>query len=318
VLRVLGERDLFGASTLETYDTCSYMWFVNNELRPARIEPDPEPLETGGIVHAALEALYRDPPSGRRPAPETAPAWIEAGRRRLREAAEQRDWDLGAASARINLARLDAVLERFLLRDAETGGPMEPRADLLEAAFGDGPDDDFPAAEIGSFRLHGRIDRVDVSSDGKALIRDYKLSKKATAAAALIREGKLQLPLYMEAVKAMGLEPIGGVYHPLAGLKEREDRPRGMLAAEHKDSLIPGHTDAAVRNDFLDDDEFEAKIAEAIEKAQGIVDGIRAGSIARNPREGSCPTWCKLASVCRMERGIVDPDEDEEEEGAAA
>ncbi len=318
VLAKLAERELFGASTLEQYDLCSYMWFVNNELRPTRIEPDPEPLETGGIIHSALEALYRDPPAGRRPTPETLGAWSELGRRRLREAAQERAWDPGSADARINLHRLDAVLERFLHRDAETGGPMEPRADLLEAAFGPGEDDAFEAVPIGTFLLHGRIDRVDVSADGKALIRDYKLSKKATAAAALIREGKLQLPLYMEAVKAMGLEPIGGVYHPLAGLKEREDRPRGMLAAEHKDSLIPGNTDAAVRNDFLNDDEFEAKIAEAVEKAQGIVDGIRAGAIARNPREGSCPTWCKLASVCRMERGIVDPDEDEEEEGAAA
>ncbi len=312
---MLAERRLFGASTLEQYEQCSYMWFVNNELRPARIEPDPEPLETGGIVHAALEALYRDPPAGSRPTPETVDAWIEAARRRLRDAAEERDWDLAAASARINLARLDAVLDRYLRRDATTGGPMQPRADLLEAAFGPGEHDDFPAATIGSFELHGRIDRIDVSTDGKALIRDYKLSSKVTAGKRLIKDGKLQLPLYMEAVKGMGLEPIGGLYHPLAGTNE--DRPRGMLAKEHKEALIPGHKDFHVGTDFLDDELLEEIIEEAIGKADEIVGGIRAGAISRNPREGTCPTWCKLAPVCRMERGIVDPDEEEEEEGAA-
>jgi RecB family exonuclease len=318
VLERLGERMLFSASTLEQYDACSYIWFANTELRPAPIEPDPEPLETGGIVHAALEALYRRPPGGPRPTPTDVGAWIEAAHRHLREAAADRDWDLEGSSARISLSRLDAVLARYLRRDAATGGPMMPRPDLLEAGFGTGAEGDSEPAAIGSFQLRGRIDRVDVSSDGKALVRDYKLSTKVTAAKHLINEGKLQLPLYMEAVRGMGLEPIGGVYHPLnAATNERADRPRGMLAAEHKGALIPATTEDYVGTDFLDDDEFEAKVTEAVAKAEEIVAGIRAGRIGRNPRDGECPAWCRLAPICRMERGIVDPDEEEEEEGAA-
>ena len=172
-----------------------------------------------------------------------------------RASAERRGWDPQSARARISLARLDAVLIRFLRRDAATGGPMQPDPTLLEAAFGDGPDDRFPPADLGNFRLHGRIDRVDVSSDGKALIRDYKLSTKVVAGAKLLPEGKLQLPLYMEAVKAMGLEPIGGVYHPLAATKEK-DRPRGMIVKEHKDVARPGDTRRHVGTDFFDQDEL--------------------------------------------------------------
>ena len=154
------------------------------------MEPDPEPLENGGIVHEALERLYRDPPADARPAAATLSAWIDAARERVREAAARREWDLDSPRARISLARLDAVLERFLHRDAETGGPMQPDPELLEAAFGDAEDDRFDAAEIGDFKLHGRIDRIDVSRDGKALIRDYKLSAKVVAGAKLLGRGQ--------------------------------------------------------------------------------------------------------------------------------
>ncbi len=317
VLELLGARELFSASTLEAYDNCSYIWFANTELRPEPIGPDPEPLETGGIIHAALEALYRDPPGGPRPTPADVGEWIEAGRRRLREAARERQWDPEGAAARISFARLDAVLARWLRRDAETGGPMAPRPELLEVGFGLGPDDERDAAEIGSFRLRGRIDRIDVSADGKALIRDYKLSSKAIAAKKLLEEGKLQMPLYIAAVRGMGMEPIGGVYHPLNATKERDDRPRGLLTSEHRDVLIPGDTDAHVGTDFLTDEVFDETIVAAVEQADGIVAGIRAGRIGRDPRGGECPTWCRLAPICRKERGVVDPDEEEEEEAAA-
>lgn len=317
VLDSLGATALFGASTLEAYDLCSYRWFVDHELRPQRIDPDPEAMENGSVVHEVLERLYREPPGGgapgrRRPTPETAPDWSRRARELLDEVCEEKEWELEAPRSQITLTRLGAILDRYLRRDAETGGPMEPSPELLEAAFGPGAHDDFPPAEIGSFQLHGKIDRIDVSADGKALIRDYKLSKKVVAGKKLIEEGKLQLPLYMLAAAGMGLEPIGGVYHPLAATKE--DRPRGLLAADHKDALIPGATEAHVRTDFVADEELEELIDAGRARAEEIVAGIRGGRIDRNPRGGECPTWCAMAPICRMERSVVtDPDEEEPE-----
>jgi ATP-dependent helicase/nuclease subunit B len=309
VLDALGARKLYGASTLEQYDLCPYRWFVAHELDPQSIEPDPEPLETGGVAHAALEQLYRDAPGGRRPSERTLERWVRAARAQLRASAEQRGWDLASSRARIALARLDAVLERFLRREASTAGPMEPDPELLEAAFGAGPDDAYPPADIGSFELHGKIDRVDVSADGKALVRDYKLSAKVVAGKRLLREGRLQLPLYMHAVKGMGLEPIGGLYHPLAAT--RHDRPRGLLVEEQKDDLIPGGVEAHYGTDFMPAEAIEAIVTEALDRAREIVAGIGAGRIERAPRDGRCPTWCGYAPICRMERGVVDEDEEE-------
>ena len=264
ILASLAAHDLFGASTLEEYHLCSYRWFVNHELDPRRIEPDPEPLENGGIVHATLERLFGEPPGeGARPTPETVGRWIERAHGIVREVAVERGWDLEAAAATISLARLDAVLSRYLRRDAETGGPLMPDPDLLEAGFGDRPGDRFPAADLGEFRLRGAIDRIDVK-DRYALIRDYKLSAKVTAGAALLREGKLQLPLYMLAARGFGLEPIGGLYSPLGASKE--DRPRGLLDKEHKSTLIPGETSAHYGTDFKDPEGLEEILDQALER----------------------------------------------------
>lgn len=311
VLAALAEPRPYGASTLEEYDTCSYRWFVGHELDPQSIEPDAEPLESGAIVHDALEHLYAEPPAGSRPEPDTLPAWTEAARAAVRTAAAERGWREDDAGARISLARFDAVIARFLERDAATGGPLQPRPELLEASFGSGEEARWPAADLGGWTLHGRIDRIDVSADGRALIRDYKLSREVPTGKQLLARGKLQLPLYMKALAGMGLEPIGALYHPLAATDK--DRPRGILAKEHKGSLIPGETAAHVGTDFLDDEELEEFLEQAVKRASEIVAGIEAGRVKRDPRDGVCPRWCALGPICRMERGTVEAEEEEDE-----
>jgi len=312
VIAELGRRDQFGASTLEAFIGCSYRWFVDKELRPQRIGPDPEGLESGGIVHAALERLFRDPPAaGHRPTDETCERWIERSRQLLRAVAIERGWDVDAAPAAISLTRLDAVIERFLRRDAATGGPLAPGPDMLEVRFGDGPDDRRPAADFGSFRLHGAIDRIDVDGN-RALIRDYKLSSSAVSGNNLAREGRLQLPLYMLAARGFGLDPVGGLYSPLAATGD--DRPRGLLDKELKGSLIPAGTDCHVGTDFMDEERFEEVLATARDEAGAVVAAIRAGRIARDPHKGACPAWCTRAPVCRIERALPEPADDEEEQ----
>ncbi len=317
VLAELAADRPYGASTLEEYDTCSYRWFVGHELRPRPLGPDPEPLEDGGLVHEVLERLYRTPPGpGRSPTEADVDEWIAAAHALVREVAAERGWDMSQAQARIRIARFDAVLARFLRRDARMESPLQPDPELLEASFGERPDDQFPPADLGGFRLHGRIDRIDVAPDRRALIRDYKLSAKVIAGKKLIEEGKLQMPLYLLAARGFGLDPIGGLYSPLGA--SREDRPRGLLAKEHKGSLIPGETGFHYGTDFLEPDVFDEVLDGARDRAAEIVAGMRAGFVDRNPRGDQCPTWCALAPICRIERGAaIDDPEAEEDEGSA-
>jgi hypothetical protein len=116
----------------------------------------------------------------------------------------------------------------------------------------------------------------------------------------------------MLAARGFGLDPIGGLYSPLAATKD--DRPRGLLSKEHREALIPGGRDFHVGTDFMEAEDLEATLETAVGEARGVVADIRAGRIARNPRDGKCPTWCMLAPVCRVERGIPAPDDDDEEE----
>jgi len=311
VLATMAGQKLFGASTLEEFHLCSYRWFVNHELRPRRIEPDPEPLEQGGIVHEVLERLYREQPAGQaRPTAETVARWTERALELVREVAEERGWDLGTPMAAIALARFDPILSRFLRRDAMLEGPLLPDPELLELRFGDREGDSRPPAELGDFELRGAIDRIDVHGN-HALIRDYKLSARVIAGKKLVEEGKLQLPLYILAARTFGLEPIGGLYSPLAATKE--DRPRGIIDKGFKDDLVPGHKDHHFGTDFFDHDELEEILTTGLEEANRVVREIRAGEVTRNPRNGECPTWCELAPICRIERGVPWEDEDADE-----
>ena len=127
---------------------------------------------------------------------------------------------------------------------------------------------------------------------GLAVIHDYKLSKRAVAGAKLVEEGRLQVPLYWEAVSgAADMQPVAAVYRPLEG-----GRPRGMLDAD----LAP-HLPGEYRTDRMASETLNELLLAARAETEQAVAGIRAGAVPTAPRGGSCPAWCDLASICRVE-----------------
>jgi RecB family exonuclease len=312
VLGELRERRLFGAGSIEEHHRCSYRWFVDHELTPQRIDPDPDALSQGGVLHAVLERLYAEPPSE---APIPAPSSLDAWQARARELIDDELVDRGlepeTATYRLWWSRLAALLERYLAREAEAESPLRPDPALLEARFGEDEEDDRGPVDLGGWLLHGRIDRVDLSDDGRALIHDYKLSRKLPPTSRMIEQGRLQLALYALALRrGWEIEPIGALYQPLGATTD--PRPRGPIAAEAGDSLVPrsGH----VRTDFMEPDDFEAFLEEARAVATERVGLMRAGQIDRDPRDGECPTWCHFQSICRIERAAPDDLDDDEDD----
>jgi ATP-dependent helicase/DNAse subunit B len=190
--------------------------------------------------------------------------------------------------------------------------PLRPRPELVEARFGAG--DEHPELDLGGFSLHGKIDRVDVDEAGSAgVVRDYKLSGTVTSAAKLESEGKLQLQLYMLALRELwSIEPLGAVYEPLGG--RGGQRPRGPVRERERDGALQGTNLSGT--DFLADDELEAVIARARERGGEVVAAMRAGRIARNPLHGRCPQFCEYQAICRRERGAAAIEEREGEEGS--
>ncbi len=315
VLEALTSVPAYGGTTLEGFDLCSYRWFVSHELDPKPLDPAPDPLVQGGLMHTVLDRLYRERPGGDPlPRRSSVGAWIERGRELVAETAAARE--LGDHPAeRAIVRRVEGLLTRFLGEESEREDGFEPW--LLEAGFGEDEGRERPALEIDGWRLHGAIDRVDRDGGGQALVIDYKLANAVTPRTKLEEQAKLQLQLYLVAVAELwGAEPIGGLYHPLRGTSAR--RPRGFVLDEAAAGLAPY---GLARTDVVDREGFEELLADARQRAGEIVSRMRHGEIRRDPGprqglrgHGICPPFCDFAPICRRDRAPVEAREEEDEE----
>jgi ATP-dependent helicase/DNAse subunit B len=306
----------YGGTTLEEFDLCSYRWFAGHELDPQLLDPLPDPLVQGGLMHAVLERLYRERPGGDPlPRPGSLPRWTARGNELVAEICAERE--LGDHPAERAIARrVERLLARFLAEESrrQTGG-FEPW--LLEATFGEYEDSDRPVLDLGGWGLHGAIDRVDRAPDGSALVIDYKLSGSVTPREKFEEKAKLQLQLYLLAVaEHWGADPVGGLYHPLRGTSVR--RPRGAVLDEAATGLSSYRL---YDKDLVDREGLEELLEQARMRAGEIVTRMRAGEIRRDPgpRPGLrghdiCPTFCQFAPICRRDRAPVSDEEFELEE----
>jgi len=315
VIESLRAVPAYGGTTLELFDVCSYRWFAGHELGPRPLEPTPDPIAQGGLMHEALFRLYRERPGGDlRPHPSSLASWTRRGGELVKELAVERGLG-GHPSERAIERGVERLLFRFLAEEAERdGGAFEPW--LLEAKFDEDEGSEQPPLEIDGWRLHGAIDRVDRAPDGRALVIDYKVASRASPAKKLEEQAKLQLQLYLLAVaERWGATPSGALYHPLRATRER--RARGFVRDEDAGDLA-GYGLAGT--DVLGDEELDGLLEEARLRASRIVARMRDGDIRRDPgpREGLrdhdvCPAYCDFAPICRRDRGPVS-DEDREPE----
>ena len=308
VLAAIAERESLSANSLEGWIECSYRWFVSHELSPERLEPVADPLWLGSLVHASLHDLYADPPGGDSiPRPGDVELWTARFNDILDGFLREEGAGL-SADRRLSIARTRLQVEKYLSEEAERETELRPRADLLERSFGFPDKEGDPGAlDLGEFTLRGAIDRIDVAPDGRrAIVRDYKTSKRVAGRAKIEKEKKLQLPLYMLVARdLLKLEPVAGLYHPLAAYGDR--RGRGIaLRDEVKDGILGGEPLVATRktDDAVEAEAFEEALDRARRDAIGYGAAMRVGKIERNPLEGKCPTWCEYQPICRRERAL--------------
>ena len=243
MLAEIASRESLSANSLEGWIECSYRWFVSHELSPQRLEPVADPLWLGGVLHRALHDLYSAPPGDDSiPRPDDIGVWIARFNEILDGLLGQEDSGYHGPDRRLSIARARVQVERFLEEESERETDLRPRPDLLERSFGFPDAENDPGAlDLGDFTLRGFVDRIDVAPDSTyALVRDYKTSKKVPGRAKIAEEGKLQLPLYMLVARdLLNLEPVAGLYHPLAAYGDR--RGRGIaVTEEHKGGVLSG------------------------------------------------------------------------------
>lgn len=167
---------LTSASQIEAYSTCPLCWFVSYRVKPQSIDAGFGNMEKGNFVHDVLEHLHaRLPQEGmERVTSENLPRAQELLREvfdeTLAEHASKRGNEgplvpLSAVEER-QVAEILPQLEGVLAYESEALAPFAPR--YLEFAFNE------LKVEYAGWPLGGRIDRVDVDAENRAVVIDYK------------------------------------------------------------------------------------------------------------------------------------------------
>ena len=167
---------LTSASQIEAYSTCPLCWFVSYRVKPQSIDAGFGNMEKGNFVHDVLEHLHaRLPQEGmERVTPENLPRAQELLREVFDETLAEHAGKRGTEGPLVPLSAVEErqvaeilpQLESVLAYESEALAPFAPR--YLEFAFNE------LKVEYAGWPLGGRIDRVDVDAENRAVVIDYK------------------------------------------------------------------------------------------------------------------------------------------------
>jgi ATP-dependent helicase/DNAse subunit B len=299
VLEQLQARRTFPVTELERFADCSQAWFVERFLDPKTIDAEVDAKLKGSVAHSALFKFFSGLPKElgiERVEPDRVDDCVRFMRTCLDTALAGVRMEMTEMQRRELDSTLWRDLEKLVHAEAETELQLVPRR--FEVSFGNerSPQELQRGLDLGGVTLSGKIDRIDVDPfSARGMVVDYKSGKGAYSAVEIEKELRLQIPLYMLVLRDLvGIEPLGGVYRPLAG----DGKARGLLRAEAKEEGLPGF----VRNDYLDEEQFWRLVEGARETARGLAERIRAGDVRHDPRGDECPAWCDLWAMCRVRR----------------
>ncbi len=261
----------WSASKLESYGTCPFEFFVAYGLG---LEPREEPEEgydvraLGTMLHEILEKHY-------------AGADLRETAREVFAEAPAKHGFRPTPLWELQQAELLRRLEETVAALAEVSQGWLPFKQELK--FGMGSPSLVLETEAGPVRLHGYIDRLDVSAEGGLRVIDYKTGG-AVISAAHLREGRrLQLPIYaLAAQKALGL---------------------GQVASGFYWHIQKAEASSLKLEQF--EDGVNSAFAVAIAHVGRHVSGIRAGKFAPKPPAEGCPSYCPAMNFCwRYKKGF--------------
>ncbi len=308
VLAKLAEMDTFSVTGLQRYLGCPFRYFVESMLDPADMEPVAYQLERGSVFHRLLCRMGELLMMTEIHLPAADPGQMKELKRKAREIVEEyfSASRTGGLERAMLKAEAGARLDRFLEREAACGRPG--RYFDLEAPFGgEGGDCGGRYASeamlnLGSFRLRGRLDRIDwLKSGGEkernvGMVIDYKTG--GVTHQDKFRERKeIQIPIYMMALRDIfGLEPIAGEYYSI-----RKEERGGVYLREHR-ALLGDCGGEVKEKDFVDREELAELMEWAGQAAADAVDRIRSGDISAEPLdENRDCLFCGFDGICRRQ-----------------
>lgn len=254
---------LTSASQIEAYSTCPLCWFVSYRVKPQSIDAGFGNMEKGNFVHDVLEHLHaRLPQEGmERVTPENLPRAQELLREVFDETLVEHAGKRGTEGPLVPLSAVEErqvaeilpQLEGVLAYESEALAPFAPR--YLEFAFNE------LKVEYAGWPLGGRIDRVDVDAENRAVVIDYKHRtgvEEFKLADPTVRDEEsgtapiddprwlpphTQTLIYAQAMRrALGLDTRAALYFSTKGGKPalRGAASAELLEEERGDGRIPG------------------------------------------------------------------------------
>ena len=278
--RMTREGARWSASALDAYLTCSFQFFGNRILNLKELDEETDGADAamrGTIVHAILEQALSHLVEQRLPLNDDTLtgviARIDTDGRALWEQAPEA-FHFGQAELwKLEWKRYRDRIVKMLEDQAPYASDTEDfRVLAVEYPF---------EVEIPTnppLTIRGTIDRIDDSPYGLTLL-DYKTGSIPTKKK--VREGEsIQLPLYALAMKD----------DPAA-----QGKPVRM-----EYSKLPAPGDArpwALDTSLSEDAELVENVIAILQKSR---DSIEAGDFRVNPTPVSCPTYCAMKHVCRV------------------
>lgn len=285
----------FSATRLEEMAACSFRYFASQVLELKEPLEGRESIEMGVALHKVLETYFQSFSEEARQKGEhlkDLARMKKALKELLLQVAQKSPLSRGKVYRyQTQLTAMKRSLDLFAEAEKELFQKRGLTATSFELKFGA---EGHPFLEIGAgasaVRLRGQIDRLDITPDGKrALVVDYKLSKRPSVHAKFEKGLELQLPLYLLAAKKLlGYDIVGAEHRYL-----REPGKQGFYREDARELL---RMDA--RETFYTVEEFEALLSETEKRVQNLVKRIREADISVKSK--SCE-FCKFSAVCRFE-----------------
>jgi RecB family exonuclease len=270
---------VWSASRLEAYRSCPFRFFVGSVLG---LEPRPEPQEgldarqLGSIYHRILELVYQDATVQNPAQLEQVLAALPQVAKRLLDEAPQKEGFRETAWWMFTRQEIEQNIRRSLEALAESSAEQGFVPIVYEQGFFE-PHELRVGTGDEHFRLHGVIDRVDRTPDGRLRIIDYKTAGPTGYSNEALAEGKkIQIPLYALAAQALDLgELCDGFYWHV-----RHAKPSGFSLRRYQEKYGQDPLDVAM------------------EKAWEAVRGVQVANFCPCVPSDGCPNYCPAVGFC--------------------